>query len=188
MWFRLREDATSFVLREGRLWFLPMLHAVPMLVRTQQGSHTRNSCYSVCSPFVILSEANHVRQKEGGSFLVSMHAENRRGGNVDSSWASCLMKIFPRFLGVRKWKRLWIKPKSGVLQTSGWNLFIFRTNHFSDSSKKGDNTTTYYRRICLLAWRKWSRYASWKREKIERKFVWKLEIEGESLSFSLIFE
>lgn len=50
----------------------------------------------VCSPFVILSEANHVRQKEGGSFLVSMHAENRRGGNLDS-WASCLMKILPRF-------------------------------------------------------------------------------------------
>lgn len=79
----------------------------------------------VCSPFVILSEANHVRQKEGGSFLVSMHAENRRGRNLDS-WASCLMKILPRFFSRGEKVETSVNKnlaKSGTLRTSGVKSF-----------------------------------------------------------------
>lgn len=97
IWFRLHEDAapaTSFVLNEGRLW--SHLRTTRHYTNTEAArialAHTRKSSYPVCPPFVILSQANHVRRR--GCSLVSMHAENRSGGNVDS-WPRVLWKYCP---------------------------------------------------------------------------------------------
>lgn len=92
--------AKSFVLNEGRLWsclcttrFYTYTDATRIAL-----SHTRSFSYSVCPPFVILSEANHVRRR--GCSLISIHAENRSGGDVDS-WPRVLWKYCP----IRVWGR-----------------------------------------------------------------------------------
>lgn len=92
--------AKSFVLNEGRLWsclcttrFYTYTDATRIAL-----AHTRSFSYSVCPPFVILSEANHVRRR--GCSLISIHAENRSGGDVDSCprvlWKYCPIRVWGR--------------------------------------------------------------------------------------------
>ena len=95
--FRLHEDAapaTSFVLNEGRLWS----HLRTTRHYTNTGAarivlaHTRRSSYPVCPPFVILSQANHVRRR---GCSTRIHACGKSFRRKRRFLAPCLMKILP---------------------------------------------------------------------------------------------
>lgn len=114
-----RSDAASSILCFKRGSFV-VLSVCVLDVHIHTHTRTRTHAYTqdwgnspVCPPFVILSEANHVRQR----VALSVHAENRRGGNADSKPGVLWKYCFVHARTPRRWVSLTLSARvSGRLE------------------------------------------------------------------------